>query len=52
MLKSIKSLSGWHCKDCRAIYRFWRKRIGKQDESNGDLEFTMAIGFGGKLSNY
>jgi hypothetical protein len=23
----------------------------KQDESNGDLEFTATIGFGGKLSN-
>jgi hypothetical protein len=34
------------------IYRFWRKRIVKQDESDGDLEFTTAIGFGGKLLNY
>ncbi len=51
-MESIKSLSGWCCKDCKTIYRFWKRRIGKQDESNDDLQFTTAIGFGGKLSSY
>jgi hypothetical protein len=29
---------------------FEKERIMKQDELNGDLEFTMIIGFGGKSS--
>ncbi len=29
---------------------FLKKRIMKQDESNGDSEFSMIIGFGGKSS--
>jgi hypothetical protein len=52
MLESIKGLSGWRCKDYKAIYRFWRQRIVKQDESNGDLEFIMTIGLGGKSTSY
>jgi hypothetical protein len=51
MLESIKGLSSWHRKDCKVIYRLWRWRIMKQNESNGDLEFTVAIGFGGRSSS-
>ncbi len=29
---------------------FKEERILQQDESNGDSEFIMVIGFGGKLS--
>jgi hypothetical protein len=29
---------------------FKEERIVKEDESDGDLKFTMAIGFGGKSS--
>ncbi len=52
MLESIRGLSGWHHKDYSAIYRLWRWRIMKQDELEGDPEFTTTIGFGGKLVNY
>ncbi len=43
MLKSFRGLSNWHYKDCKAIYRRWRWRIVKQDEMDGDPEFTMTI---------
>jgi hypothetical protein len=36
MLKNIRSLNGWGRKDYKAIYKFWRERIVKQDESDGD----------------
>jgi hypothetical protein len=52
MFKSIRGLSGWWCKDCSAIYIFWRKRIMKQDDLGGDPKFTTIIGFGGKSSSY
>jgi hypothetical protein len=52
MLENIRGLSSWHCKDYKTIYTFRRKRIVKQDESYGDLEFIAIIGFGGKLSRY
>jgi hypothetical protein len=52
MLKSIKGLSGWHYKYYRVIYRLWRLKIMKQDESDGDAEFTIIIKLGGKLTNY
>jgi hypothetical protein len=31
------------------IYKLWRWRIVKQDESDGDPKFTTIIGLGGKL---
>jgi hypothetical protein len=52
MLESIRGLCGWHRKDCKMIYRLWKGRIVKQDESNGDLEFTMTIGLGGNLASF
>ncbi len=52
MLESIKGLSGWHYKNCKVIYRLWRQRIVKQDESDGDLEFIVTIGLGGKSTSY
>ncbi len=51
MLGNIRGLNSWRHKECRAIYKTWRQRIVKQDESNGDLEFIMTIGFGGKSSS-
>ncbi len=48
VLKSIRSLSGWNRKDCKVIYKLWRKRIMKQNESDGDLEFIATIRFGSK----
>jgi hypothetical protein len=52
MLKSIRGLSGWDCKNFRTIYRLWRGIIVKQNESNCDLKFTMTIGLGGKSLNH
>ncbi len=52
MLESIKGLSRWHHKDCIAIYRLWRQRIVKQDESDSDPEFITTIGLGWKLASY
>jgi hypothetical protein len=52
MVESIRGLSGWCCKDYRAIYKLWRWRIMKQEESDGDPEFTTIIGFRGKLSSH
>ncbi len=52
MLESIKGLSNWCCKDYITIYRLWRWRIVKQDESNGDPKFTLTIGLGGKSTSY
>jgi len=52
MLESIRGLSGWCCNDYRAIYRFWRRMIMKQDELNYDLKFTKVVGFGGKSLSY
>ncbi len=52
MLESIKGTSGWCCKDCKAIYKLWKRRIVKQDELDGDLEFITTIGLRGKLSSY
>jgi hypothetical protein len=52
MLKSIRGLHGWCLKDCRAIYRFWRWRIMKQDESDGDPKFITTIGIGNNLTSY
>jgi hypothetical protein len=43
MLKSIKGLRGWHRKNCRTIYRFWRWGIVKQDESNGDPKLQWQL---------
>jgi hypothetical protein len=51
MLKNIKNLINWCRKDCRTIYKLW-KRIVKQDQSNGDSEFIGTIGFGGKSSSF
>jgi hypothetical protein len=52
MLESIRGLNGWRHKDYKMIYRLWRWRIVKQDELDGDLEFTMIIKLWGKLVNY
>jgi hypothetical protein len=52
MLKNIKGLRSWFCKNYRTIYKLWRWRIVKQNELDGDLEFIMTIGLGGKLANY
>ncbi len=52
MLEIVRGLRGWHRKDCKVIYKFWRQRIVKQDESNGDPEFITTIGLGGKLASY
>jgi hypothetical protein len=52
MLERIRGLRGWRCKDCKVIYRLWRWKIVKQDESNGDVEFIMTIGLGGKSTSY
>jgi hypothetical protein len=43
MLESIRGMHDWCHKDCKVIYRLWRQRIMKQDESNGDLEFIVTI---------
>jgi hypothetical protein len=34
------------------IYRLWRQRIIRQDESDGDSEFIVTIGLGGKSISY
>jgi hypothetical protein len=52
MLESIWGLSSWRYKDCRVIYKLWRQRIVKQDESNGDPKFIATIELGGKLASY
>jgi hypothetical protein len=52
MLESVRGLSSWHRKDYRAIYKLWRWKIVKQDESNGDLEFITTIGLGSKSASY
>jgi hypothetical protein len=52
MLESIKGLNSWHCKDCKAIYKLWIRRIVKQYESNGDPEFIMTIRLGDKSTSY
>jgi hypothetical protein len=52
MLESIKGLHNWCCKDCKIIYKLWKWRIVKQDESNGEPKFTTTIGLGGKLASY
>jgi hypothetical protein len=52
MLGNIRGLSDWCCKDCKVIYRLWKQRIVKQNILDGDLKFTMTIGFGGKSSNH
>ncbi len=36
MLKLLEILSGWCHKDFRAIYKLWRWRIVKQDESDAN----------------
>jgi hypothetical protein len=52
MLESIKGLSDWRCKDCKAIYKLWKQRIMKQDELDDDLKFIVTIRLGGKLASY
>jgi len=52
MLESIRSLCGWHHKDYIMIYRFWRRKIVKQDELDGDPEFTTTIEIISKLASY
>jgi hypothetical protein len=52
MLENIRGLSSWRRKDCKAIYRLWRQRIVKQNELDGDSEFIMTIGLGGKSSSH
>jgi hypothetical protein len=52
MLQSIRGLHSSCCKDCKVIYKLWRWKIVKQNELDGDLEFTTTIGLGGKLANY
>jgi hypothetical protein len=52
MFESIKGLSGGCHNNCKIIYKFWRWRIVKQDESDGNLEFTMTIGLGGRSSSH
>jgi hypothetical protein len=52
MLECIKGLHGWCRKDWKAIYKLWRQRIVKQDESDGDPKFTATIGLGGKSTSY
>jgi len=34
------------------IYKLYRRRNMKQDESNGDPKFIITIRFGGKLFSY
>jgi hypothetical protein len=34
------------------IYRFWKQKIVKQDESDGDPEFTTTIRLGSKSTSY
>jgi hypothetical protein len=34
------------------IYKFWKRKIVKQDESDGDLEFISIIELGGKSASY
>jgi hypothetical protein len=52
VLKSIAGLCDWCCKDFKMIYKLWRRKIMKEDESDGDLEFTTTIGLKGKSANY
>ncbi len=52
MLESIKGLCDWCHKNYKAIYKLLGWRIMKQDESDGDSEFTMTIRLGGKLASY
>jgi hypothetical protein len=52
MLESIIGLSGWRHKDYKTIYKLWKQRIVKQDESDCDLEFIATITLGGKSSSH
>jgi hypothetical protein len=52
MLESTKGLNSWHHKDCKTIYKLYKQRIMKQNESNGNLESTTIIGLGGKLLSH
>ncbi len=52
VLENINSLRGWCRKDYKGIYILWRQIIVKQNEFDGDLEFTLTIGFGGKSTSY
>ncbi len=52
MLENIKGISDWCPKDYKTIYKLWRQRIMKQEESNGDLEFTVTIRLGSKSSSH
>ncbi len=49
MLESVRGLSSWCPKDYKMNNKFWRRRIVKQDESNGDPKFIMIIALRGKL---
>ncbi len=40
MLESIKALRSWHHKDYKTIYKFWKRGIMKQDDSDGDLKYN------------
>jgi hypothetical protein len=52
MLESIIGLSDWCHKECKTIYRLWRWRTMKQDESDGNPKFTMTFGLGARLSSH
>ncbi len=52
MLESIRGLCDLRRKDYKVIYKLWRWRIVKQNELDGDVEFTTIIGLIGKLANY
>ncbi len=52
MLKNIRGLQDWCHKDRKTISRVLRQRIVKQNELDGDSEFTMTIGLGGKSASY
>jgi len=52
MLENIRVLSSWHHKYYKVIQTLWKRRVVKQDESNGDPEFIVTIGLEGKLIIY
>jgi hypothetical protein len=53
MLGNIRGLSSWCCKDyVEQSTNSEKQRIVKQDESDGDPEFTVTIRLGGKLTSY
>jgi hypothetical protein len=43
MLESIRGLCSWCHEDYIIIYKLLKRRIVKQDESDGDSEFTIKL---------